>query len=519
MQAMDDMTLLREYAAHNSEAAFAELVSRRIGFVYSAALRQVRDPYLAEEIAQAVFLILAQKAGRISGKTILTGWFFRTTRFVALAQMRADTKRFLRRAVIEKEFQMQNEFQSPATDETWNQMSPLLDEALATLGERDRQAVLLRFFENKSLSEVGNTLGAGEDTSRKRVSRALDKLRKFFNKRGVVSTTAVIGETISTHSIQTVPAMLAKTVTTVALAKGVAASTSTSTLIKGALKLMAWTKMKTIGVAGVAILLAGGTTTVLIKTIAAQSRDPVIDESFWKADSRVFQKVPPVLIIRPTKSEGGGASFDAGDKAMLLNATVGGLLSIAYSIPESKIVLPGDLHAGHFDLMLTLPSHPRETLQAEIKKRFGLAAHFETRDTDTLALKIKNAGATGIARSGGGAKDGSMSSSMSSVSSSGNLPPEVAARIPGHPSVQSGEQIAMNNQTFAAFAKYLEHRLGRPVSDETGTTNHFDIKLQVQAQPGESAQDALKRSILEQLGLELVSSRAPVEMLVVEKAK
>jgi hypothetical protein len=63
MQAMDDMALLREYAASNSETAFAELVSRRVGFVYSSALRQVRDPLMAGEITQAVFIILAQKPG------------------------------------------------------------------------------------------------------------------------------------------------------------------------------------------------------------------------------------------------------------------------------------------------------------------------------------------------------------------------------------------------------------------------------------------------------------------------
>ena len=211
------MALLREYAGRNSEAAFAELVSRRIGFVYSAALRQVRDPHLAGEITQTVFIILAQKAGRISDKTILTGWFFRTTRFAALAQMRAEAKRSLRRAAVEKEFQMQNEFQSPAVDETWNQMSPLLDEALATLGETDRQAVLLRFFENKSLSEVGNSLGAGEDTARKRVSRALEKLHRYFAKRGVTSATATIAEQISANSIHAAPVALAKTVTAVAI--------------------------------------------------------------------------------------------------------------------------------------------------------------------------------------------------------------------------------------------------------------------------------------------------------------
>ena len=125
---MDDMALLREYAANHSEAAFEELISRRIGFVYSAALRQVRDPHLAEEVAQVVFVILAQKAGRISERTILTGWFFQTTRFAALAQMRAEAKRRRR----EQEVQMQSEFKSPAADEIWEQMSLLLDEALAT---------------------------------------------------------------------------------------------------------------------------------------------------------------------------------------------------------------------------------------------------------------------------------------------------------------------------------------------------------------------------------------------------
>ena len=69
-----------------------------------------------------------------------------------------------------------------AASRLWQQISPLLDEALAQLGEKDRQAVLLRFFENKSLAEVGNRLGTGEDTARKRVSRALEKLRRYFHE-------------------------------------------------------------------------------------------------------------------------------------------------------------------------------------------------------------------------------------------------------------------------------------------------------------------------------------------------
>jgi RNA polymerase sigma factor (sigma-70 family) len=259
MQAMDDMALLREYAARNSEAAFETLVSRRVNFVYSAALRQVRNPHLAEEVTQAVFIILAQKAGRISDQTILTGWLFKTTRFAALAQIRAVA----RRQRHEQEAQMQSELQPSAPDLFWEQMSPLLDEALATLGETDRQAVLLRFFENKSLAEVGSSLGTGEDTARKRVSRAVEKLHRYFSKRGVSSTTAIIAGTISANSVQVAPAALAKSVTAVAIAKGAAASGSTLTLIQGALKIMVWAKAKIVA-SGVGVLLVLGTTTGIV---------------------------------------------------------------------------------------------------------------------------------------------------------------------------------------------------------------------------------------------------------------
>jgi RNA polymerase sigma factor (sigma-70 family) len=245
MQAMDDMALLQEYAARDSEAAFEELVTRRIGFVYSAALRQVREPHLAQEVTQAVFIILAQKAGKISAQTILTGWLFKTTRFAALAQIRANA----RRQQQEKEVQMQTEFQSQlsaaASDPLWEQMSPLLDEALAALSEKDRQVVLLRFLENKSLVEVGTALGMSEDTARKRVSRALEKLHRYFNRRGISSTTAITAEEISANSVQAAPTALASSVTAVAIAKGATAGGSTLTLIEGAVKLVAWTKAKT----------------------------------------------------------------------------------------------------------------------------------------------------------------------------------------------------------------------------------------------------------------------------------
>ncbi|MDR3459431.1 MAG: sigma-70 family RNA polymerase sigma factor [Verrucomicrobiae bacterium] len=265
----DDQTLLREFAASHSEAAFAALVSRHVNLVYSVALRQVRDPHLAEEITQAVFIILARKADKLSPPTVLAGWLCRTARYVGAGALRTQHRRQQR----EQEAHMQsllNEPESPA----WTHIAPLLDGAMETLDRKDHDALVLRFFENKNFAEVGVALGTGEDTARMRVNRALEKLHRFFNRHGISSTTAIIAGEISAHSIQAAPVALAKSVTAVAIAKGATASLSTLTLIKGALKIMAWTKVKTATVVGVSLLLAGGTATVVMKAIAGHQPYP-----------------------------------------------------------------------------------------------------------------------------------------------------------------------------------------------------------------------------------------------------
>jgi RNA polymerase sigma factor (sigma-70 family) len=252
MHAMDDTELLREYALCGSESAFGDLVSRRIGLVYSAALRQVRDPHLADEITQAVFIILSKKAGKIRSDTKLAGWLFKTTHYAAMAQRRAAA----RRRFHELEAQLHSEIPSSTPDPLWEKMSPFLDAALDRLGEKDRQAVLLRFFENKSLAEVGHSLGAGEDAARMRINRALGKLRRFFLKRGIVSTNALIGEAITANCVQTAPSGLATTITATA-AKASAVAASTMTLVKGTLNIMAWIKSKTAIVISAGTALAG----------------------------------------------------------------------------------------------------------------------------------------------------------------------------------------------------------------------------------------------------------------------
>src|SRR3984957_317858 len=250
MQEKDDMELLREYAIQASETAFETLVHRHTNLVYSTALRQVRDCHLAEEITQVVFVILAQKAKTLHRKTILPGWLFKTARFVTTTELRNA----IRRQQREQEAYMQT-VSNKNESEVWAEITPLLDEAIAQLNEKDRNVVMLRFFKQKQFQDVGLALGVSADAAQMRVTRAVEKLRMFFKKRGVLVPVAVMTAAISANSVQAAPAMLATTTTAVALAKGAAASTSTLTLTKGALKIMAWTKMKTAVVVSLSVIL------------------------------------------------------------------------------------------------------------------------------------------------------------------------------------------------------------------------------------------------------------------------
>jgi RNA polymerase sigma factor (sigma-70 family) len=260
MHERDDHALLRDYADNGSEAAFAALVARHVNKVYSVALRHTGKPHQAEEITQAVFVILARKAGRLGGRVILEGWLYQAARLTAVTYIRGE----IRRARREQEAHMHTALNQTEA-EVWTQIAPLLDNALAGLNETDRQAVVLRFFYGQSMKEVGATMGGSEGAARLRVHRALEKLRRFFSRRGITSTPAILAGAISAHSVQVAPAALAQSVTVVALAKGAAAGSSTPTLIEGALKLMAWTKIKSAVIAGAVLLLAAGTTTVVVR--------------------------------------------------------------------------------------------------------------------------------------------------------------------------------------------------------------------------------------------------------------
>jgi RNA polymerase sigma factor (sigma-70 family) len=250
---LTDCELLNRYAEAGSEAAFGDLVSRHVDLVYSTAVRLVNgDRHLAFDVAQSVFTDLARKAKELgrrrpkqdidgaSAPDSLAGWLHTSTRFAASKAVRAEQTR----RHYEQEAQAMRELLHNGSEEPdWTQLRPLLDEAVSKLTEADREAILLRFHEDKDLRTVGAMLGVSEEAARKRVTRSLEKLRDFLVLRGATTTASALAGVLASHAVEAAPEGLAAALTAGSLAATAAvATTSSSTL--GLLKLMASIKLK-----------------------------------------------------------------------------------------------------------------------------------------------------------------------------------------------------------------------------------------------------------------------------------
>ena len=250
-----DLELLARYIRDQAEDAFAELVHRHLDLVHSAALRQVRSPQLAEEIAQSTFLKLAREARRLASDTILTAWLYQVTRREAANVIRREVRRQLREQIA-TEMNTAN-----VTTADWTNVEPLLDEAMHALDDNDRAAVLLRYFENKSLREVGESLGTSDDAAQKRVSRAVERLREFFAARGITIGTSRLAVVISANAVQTAPLGLAGMIATAAFAGTTAAATIAT---QSAITTMNWINAKSLAAIAASAVIAG-TGTLLVQ--------------------------------------------------------------------------------------------------------------------------------------------------------------------------------------------------------------------------------------------------------------
>jgi uncharacterized protein (TIGR03435 family) len=487
----DDMDLVRDFAANGSEGAFATLVGRHVNLVYSAALRRLGNSHEAEEVAQAVFIILARKAGSLRRGTILSGWLYQTAQLTAANFHRAA----LRRQHREQEAFMQFSEQSEP-DVSWHRLSPLLEEAMMRLGPKERDAVVLRFFENRTVREVASALGLREDAVQKRVNRATNKLRDYFVRRGVQVSTAALLASIGTHAVQSAPVVLAKSITAVAVTKGAAGSGSMLTLIKTTLKIMAWTKAKTAIVIGAGVLLAAGTTTVTVKEIQEHRTE---NWQLGEMSTETLLHAPHKTVILPTKSDQrsrqrgtGGMTWMGDGRALGISQPVKSILRIAYNAASPyQIVLNTELPAEKYDFLSNLPTGSREALQLTLKKKFGVVGRFETRDTDVLLLKVKR-----------------------------NDSPGLRPSTTSHVGMSSGGgQISITGQSLAGLIPNLEEVFEVPIIDRTGLTGRYDVQLKWhESNSGHTNPEDLKQALLDQLGLELVPGRESIEMLIIEKA-
>ena len=223
----DDAALLRRYAEDHSEEAFTELVNRHLGLVYHAALRQCGgDHHRAEEVAQLVFTDLARKAAALSDRPLLVAWLHTGTRYAASHLHRAEARRHAREhaafAMNDTEAAL-----APESDVDWHRLRPLIDDALQSLGDRDRAAVLLRFFENRSYAELAATLSVTEDAARVRVNRAIEKLRSALARRGLVSTASALALALAQPALAAPPAGLAAHIAASSLAAATFVGAST----------------------------------------------------------------------------------------------------------------------------------------------------------------------------------------------------------------------------------------------------------------------------------------------------
>ena len=246
----DDSELLRRYAQDRDEAAFAELVRRRIGLVYHTALRRLNGDFAqAEEVAQDVFATLARDAEKLQERQLLGGWLYVATRHAAANAQRGENRR---RAREQEAMSMKQTDDGPEIATAWEQLRPALDEVLDELNDPERELILTRYFEGRSYGRIAAGLRISEDAARMRTERALERARVLFARRGVTSTAAVMAGAFACQSALAAPPGLAGAVAASAVASVGATSASVLTFMATNKMMVVTTSILALAAGGVA---------------------------------------------------------------------------------------------------------------------------------------------------------------------------------------------------------------------------------------------------------------------------
>jgi len=326
---MDDWQTLRNYVDHNSEEAFAALMTRYVGLVYSVCRRELADDQAAEDVTQAVFLLFARKAPTLRRGVVLSGWLFQTARFTAKnARLQAQRRRAYEQKAAEEMLS-----QTETEDAAWADIEPVLNQSLASLKAADRNCILLRYFQGLSFAEVGTALGLSEEAARKRVTRALEKMRHFFGKNGVTVPGAALAVLLSAHAAKAAPAHLSGAAAHI-LAGSVPGTISLIT--EGVLHAMKIFKLK--AVAGVAAFAIVGVVTYTM-----------------------VHAVPPELVAAdtislqtPVNAEKNGSTAGA-KKSSVLNVSVVGKVRYADGRPVGAVEVWAQMQNKAFIATLASP--------------------------------------------------------------------------------------------------------------------------------------------------------------------